>query len=180
MKSQILIIIALIVFGPSAVNAQKVKVTSDPGANFSNYKTYAWDQGMMANPHIKQHIVAAVDKAMTAKGLQKVDADPDLIVSALASTESDLTVTNPSWAPVLNSIQTGIPASSQPWPVTKGTLVINISDAKTKNGLWRGTATQTLEHGPTGDLSRDAKTVAKPINKAVEKMFKKFPPQQKQ
>lgn len=172
-----LIVIALIVFAPLLVKAQKVKVESDPGADFSRYKTYAWDQGMMANPVIRQHIVAAVDRAMAAKGLQKVETDPDLFVSALASTESDLTVTNPSWAPVLNSIQTGIPASSQAWPVTKGTLMISISNAKTGNGLWRGTATQTLEHGPTGDLARDAKTVEKPINKAIEKMFKKFPPQ---
>ena len=126
-----------------------------------------------------EHIVAAVDNAMTARGLRKVDTEPDLIVSALASTESDLTVTNPSWALVLNSIATGIPSSSQAWPVTKGTLLISISDAKTKNGVWRGTATQTLEHGPTGDRVRDAKTVEKPINKAVQKMFKKFPPQPK-
>jgi hypothetical protein len=100
-------------------------------------------------------------------------------VSALASTESDLTVTNPSWAPALNSIATGIPASAQAWPVTKGTLMIDISDARTKNGVWRGTATKTLEQGPTGDRVRDAKAVEKPINQAVQKMFKKFPPQSK-
>ena len=177
---KILIVIALIALGPFTVEAQKVTVTSDPDANFSKYKTYAWDQGMMPNPLIRQRIIASVDNAMAAKGLRKVEADPDLIVSALASSESDLTVTNPSWAPVLNSIATGIPSSPQAWPVTKGTLMINISDAKTKNALWRGTATQTLEHGPTGDHVRDARTVEKPITKAVEKMFKKFPPQSKQ
>jgi hypothetical protein len=63
--------------------------------------------------------------------------------------------------------------------VTEGTLVINISDATTKNGVWRGTATHTLENGPTGDRVRDAKTVEKPINKAVQKMFKQFPPSSK-
>lgn len=177
MTMKILIVIVLIAFGPFAVQAQKVKVTSDPGADFSRYKTYAWDQGIMANPLIGQFIITAVDNAMAAKGLRKVESDPDLIVSALASSESDLTVTNPSWAPVLNTIATGIPASGQAWPVTKGTLMVNISDAKTKNGLWRGSATQTLENGPTGDRVRDAKTVEKPINKAVQKMFKKFPPQ---
>jgi len=175
-----LIVIALIALAPVAVRAQKVKVISDPGTDFSRYKTYAWDQGMLGNPIISHHIVTAVDNAMTAKGLRKVDTEPDLIVSSLASTESDLTVTNPSWAPALNSIATGIPSSSQAWPVTKGTLLISISDAKTKNGVWRGTATHTLDHGPTGDRVRDAKTVEKPINKAVQKMFKKFPPQSKQ
>ena len=176
---KILITIALIALGSIAVNGQKVKVTSDPNADFSRYKTYSWDQGMLSNPIIKQHIVAAVDSAMAAKGLQKVETEPDLTVSALASTESDLTVTNPSWSPSLNSIATGIPASSQAWPVTKGTLVVDLSDAKTKSAIWRGTATDTLEHGPTGDRLRDAKTVEKPIRKAVEKMFKKFPPQSK-
>ena len=102
-----LIVIALIALAPVAVRAQKVNVISDPAADFSRYKTYTWDQGMHANPIVRQHIVAAVDNAMTARGLRKVDTESDLIVSALASTESDLTVTNPSWAPVLNSIATG-------------------------------------------------------------------------
>ena len=175
-----LIIIALIAFSSFTVTAQKVKVTSDPGADFSKYKTYAWDQGMLSNPLIRQHIIVTVDNLMTAKGLQKVEAEPDLIMSALVATESDLTVTNPSWAPSLNSIATGIPSISQAWAVTKGTLIINISDAKNKNAIWRGTATHTLENGPTGDRVRDAKAVEKPIRKAVEKMFKKFPPQSKQ
>ena len=174
-----LIVIALLAFSALTVNAQKVKVSSDPACDFSKYKTYAWDQGTLANPLIKQYIVAAVDKEMTAKGLRKIETDPDLILTTLTATGSDLTVTNPSWAPSLNSIATGIPSSSQAWTVTQGTLLIDISDAKTKNGVWRGVATQTLENGPTGNSLRDAQAVEKPINKAVQKMFKKFPPKSK-
>ncbi len=177
MKS--LIVIALLVFSALTANAQKVKVSSDPACDFSKYKTYTWDQGTLANPIIKQYIVAAVDKELTAKGLRKVETDPDMILTTLTATESDLTMTNPSWAPALNSIATGIPASSQSWAVTKGTLMIDISDAKTKNGIWRGIASHTLEDGPSGNSVKDAKTVEKPINKAVQKMFKKFPPQSK-
>jgi hypothetical protein len=174
-----LIVITLLVFGALTVNAQKVKVSSDPACDFSKFKTYTWDKGTLANPLIKQYIVAAVDREMATKGLQKVENDPDLMITTLTATESDLTVTNPSWAPALNSIATGIPASSQAWAVTKGTLVIDISDARTKNGVWRGTASHTLENGPSGNNARDAKAVEKPINKAVQKMFKKFPPQSK-
>lgn len=176
---KILITLALIAVSTGTLNAQKVKVQSNPGADFSRYKTYAWDQGAMPNPIIRQHIITAVDRAMSARGLQKVEGTSDLVVVALVSTESDLTITSPSWAPALNSIATGIPVSAQAWPVTKGTLVIDISDATTKNGVWRGTATQTLENGPTGDRVRDARTVEKPINKAVQKMFKQFPPSSK-
>ena len=171
-----LIVIALLAF---TVNAQKVKVYSNPASDFSKYKTYAWDKGTLANPLIKQFIVTAVDREMTAKGLQKVEKEPDLIVTTLTATMSDLTMTNPSWLPQLNSIATGIPSSSQAWAVTKGTLVIDISDARTKDGVWRGTASHTLENGPTGNRVHDAKQVEKPINKAVQKMFKKFPSQAK-
>ncbi len=172
---KIVIVIALVALGSIAVNAQKVKVTSNAKADFASYKTYAWDQGILPNPIIRQHIIDAVDSAMAAKGFQKAETEPDLLVSALASTESDLTVTNPSSAVSMSSINTGIPSSSQPWAVTKGTLMIILSDRKTKNAIWTATASQTLEHGPTGDRVRDAKNVEKPIRKAVEKMFKKFP-----
>jgi hypothetical protein len=171
-----LILIALLAV---TVNAQKVKVSSDPAIDFSKYKTYAWDQGTLANPLIKQFIVTAVDRELSAKGLQKVDSNSELILTTLTATNSDLTMTNPSWAPQLNSIATGIPSSSQAWAVTKGTLVIDMSDARTKNGVWRGIASHTLENGPTGNPVKDAKQVEKPINKAVQKMFKKFPPHSK-
>jgi hypothetical protein len=171
-----LILIALLAV---TVNAQKVKVSSDPAIDFAKYKTYAWDQGTLANPLIKQFIVTAVDRELSAKGLQKVDSNSDLILTTLTATNSDLTMTNPSWAPQLNSIATGIPSSSQAWAVTKGTLVIDMSDARTKNGVWRGIASHTLENGPTGNPVKDAKQVEKPINKAVQKMFKKFPPHSK-
>jgi len=170
---KVLIVIALLAF---TVNAQKVKVSSDPSVDFSKFKTYAWDQGTLANPLIKQFIVTAVDREMMAKGLQKVESNPDLVVTTLTATMSDLTMTNPSWAPQLNSIATGIPSSSQTWTVTKGTLLIDLSDARTKSGVWRGVASHTLENGPTGNPVHDAKQVEKPINKAVQKMFKKFPP----
>jgi len=62
-----------------------------------------------------------------------------------------------------------------PAVINGGTLVVNMSDTKTKNEVWRGTASDTMKHGPTGDKIKDAKTAEKPIKKAVEKMFKQFP-----
>jgi len=173
---KILILIALLAV---TVNAQKIKVSSDPAVDFSKFKTYAWDKGTLANPLIKQFIVTAVDRELMARGLQKVESNSDLILTTLTATNSDLTMTNPSWAPQLNSIATGIPSSSQAWAVTKGTLMVDMSDAKTKNEVWRGIATHTLEQGPTGNPVHDAKQVEKPINKAVQKMFKNFPPHSK-
>jgi len=168
--------VLLVLMGALTANAQKVKVGAHPGADLTKYKTYSWSKGSAgANPVVQQIIVTAVDQQMAAKGLQKVEADPDLLLSAFVWTESELYVTNESWAPVFNSLSTGVVAGPQSWPVTKGTLVVEISNAKNNDGLWRGTATDTMKHGPSGDKIKDAKTAEKPIKKAVEKMFKKYP-----
>ena len=166
----------LILAGAFSVHAQKVKVGADPAVDVSRYKTYAWSTGTTGtNAIINQQIVAAVDSQLAAKGLQKVETDPELTISALVWTESDMHMMNPSWHPSLNPISTGVYVGAQSWPVTKGTLLVNISDSKTKNEVWRGTATDTLKQGPSGNKVEDAKSVEKPIRKAVEKMFKQFP-----
>jgi hypothetical protein len=166
----------LILLAALSVNAQKVSVGADPGVDLTRYKTYAWTkQPPSTNPIINQIVISSVDTELAAKGLKKVETDPELTVVVFGSTESDVHVTNPSWAPSLNSIATGVVVGSQGWIVTKGTLVVDISDTKTNNNVWRGTATETLDRGPTGDKASDAKNVEKPIRKAVKKMFKQFP-----
>jgi hypothetical protein len=55
-------------------------------------------------------------------------------------------------------------------------MVVDLLDAQTKSSVWRGTAMDTLSHNPTGNIAKDAKNAQKHIQKAVEKMFKKFPP----
>ena len=170
------LILLLIIAGAASIAAQKVRVGADPAVDLSRYKTYAWSQGMAGpNALVNAQIVAAVDRELAAKGFQKVETEPELTLAAWVWTESDMHVSNPSWAPVLNSISTGMAVGAQSWAVTKGTLVIDISDSKTKNGVWRGTATDTLNHNPSGNKATDAKNAQKPIKKAVEKMFKKFP-----
>ena len=169
-----LFFILILVFAAAPANAQKVRVGADPSIDLSKYKTYAWSKGLaIQNPIVFQFAADAVEHAMTAKGLTKVEADPEITVVIFAMTESDMHVTTPS--PGFNSMQNGIVLGSQKWPITKGTLVVDLFDAQSKNSVWRATATHTLEHGPTGNAAKDAKIVEKPIRKAVEKMFKQFP-----
>ena len=168
--------ILILVVASAPANAQKVAVGSDPSIDLSRYKTYGWSKGLAGpNPLIHQLVVDAVDRAMTAKGLTRVEVEPEITVVIFTATQSDMHITYPSWSPTFNSIQNGIVVGSQGWPVTKGTLVVDLSDTKTTNNVWRGTATETLKHGPTGNVAKDAKSVEKPIRKAVEKMFKQFP-----
>jgi hypothetical protein len=159
-----------------SASAQKVSVGADPSVDVGKYKTYAWAKGATStNPIVHQIVVSAIDAELAAKGLTKVETNPELTIVAFGSQQTDAQVSNPSWAPALNSISTGVAVGSQSWLVTRGTLVVDISDAKTNNNVWRGTATDTLSDGPTGDKVKDAKTVEKPIKKAVKKMFKQYP-----
>lgn len=170
-----IIAVLLILLGAISVSAQKVSVGADPGMDLTKYKTYAWENVASANPIANEIVRSSVDSELAAKGLKKVDTDPELTVVVFGSTNSDVHVSNPSWSPSLNSIATGVAVGSQSWLVTKGTLVVDLIDRKTKDSVWRGTATHTLDRGPTGDKAKDAKTVAKPIRNAVKKMFKQFP-----
>ena len=77
-------IFALVVLGllvSSAAVAQKTNIDWDRQANFSQYHTYMWQK----SPHPAkgfwdQRIMDAVDKQLQAKGLTKVDSNPDLWV----------------------------------------------------------------------------------------------------
>lgn len=175
MRSLLTVFVVLI--GALSVSAQKVKVGSDSSFDLSKCKTYAWAKPLPpGNPYVQQSVVAAIDQAMTAKGLTKVENDADLMVAYFSANQSDLYTASPGNSHNAgSSLSTGMAVGNQSWPVTQGTLVVDIEDGKTKNSVWRGTATQTLDHAPTGNPMKDAKNVEKPIKKAVEKMFKQFP-----
>jgi hypothetical protein len=89
----ILGLLAVILIASSSVaRAQKVTVDYDKTVNFSNYNTYAWSEGAARNPIVKQMILDAIDSELTAKGLRKVDGNPDLQITFLAATDYSLQV----------------------------------------------------------------------------------------
>jgi Domain of unknown function (DUF4136) len=167
----------ILIAAAASASAQKVKVGADPGADFSRYKTYAWSGGMVAaNPLINQLILQTVDEALTAKGLKRVSEDPDVTLAAFAALNSNLHISYPTWGrSATSATATGMSIGEQSVAVSKGSLVIDIADARTKATIWRGSATQTLSEAPTGISAKDAKNVEKHIRKSVDKMFKQFP-----
>lgn len=172
-----LIILLVILLGAGSAPAQKVKVSADPRVDLSKYKTYSWDKPMPpGNPIVRQTIIEAVAQEMATKGLVEVQSQPDILVVFFVASDTDIQIGYPSWSNSMGSAgSSGIASGSQGWTVTKGSLFLDIVDATTRVSVWRGTATHTLEHGPTGDLAKDAKSVAGPIRKSVQKMFKQFP-----
>src|SRR6267142_4655881 len=171
-----LIVFPIILLCAVMASAQKVKVAADPGVDISKYKTYAWDKGMpAANPMISQIIIDAIDRAMAAKGLTRVTFDADIMVVARTSFNSDLFVSSPGhWNP-LGNLTSGSADVGQSSLVSKASLMVDIADARTRNSVWQGAASATVQNNISGDPAKNARNSAKNIDKAVEKMFKQFP-----
>lgn len=151
-----------------ATNAFGQKVTTDqaPNVNWSQYHTYSWGEGTPAqDPIMSQRIVAGIDAQLAAKGFKKVDSDPDLLVMYHAATDQQKSL---NWSNMGGWGRFGGMGSAQVDTVITGQLKVDIADFKAKQFLWRGTGTDTLSNDPQKN--------AKKIDKALTKMFQKFPP----
>jgi hypothetical protein len=147
--------------------AQDISYDYDKSVNFSALKTYAWaPDGNIQDELTHKRIVQAIDAQLAAKGLHRAEAGatPDVIVVYRAGVRQELEV-NGYGAYRLNRWN-----SARVEQVPVGALMVEMLDAKTKNILWRGIATRDL------DVNASPEKREKNINKAAEKLFKKYPP----
>src|SRR5258706_6833220 len=78
----------MVIMTAAAAQAQKVNVDSDPAAPFGTYRTYGWVDGTPApNPLNEQRLHASVDARLAGKGLMKVSANPDVVVTTHVTTK---------------------------------------------------------------------------------------------
>jgi len=155
-------------------SAQQVKTDYDRGANFGQYKTYSWEQVKTKDALDVDRIKAAVNAALAAKGWTQVDSGGEVCIMAVEITQNQQT---------LNTFYDGFgggwgwrrfggggfgQATTTTETYKVGTVVVDLFDHKTKQLVWRGSATDTLSNNSDKNI--------KNLNKGVEKMFKKFPP----
>ena len=157
-----------------AAFAQQVKTDFDHQANFSQYKTYSWQEIKPANSLWDTRIKNAVDAQLAAKGWTQVDSGGDVAVVAVKTSKTQRTLQTFydgfgggwGWRRFGGGGFGDSTTTEQDYKV--GTLVVDLYDAKTKQLIWRGSAQDTL--------SDKADKNEKNLNKGVAKMFKKFPP----
>jgi len=170
MKIRITLCAAFICLLAAIATAQTVYVDYNHNTDFTKFKTYAWGQG--ANPNaINDSILAqsaqqAIDSQLAAKGLQKVEESqhPDLIVVTGGGMKQETSYN--AWGTGGWRWGGGM-ATVTPETTNVGTLVVDIYDANGKQMIWRGVS--------QGTLSNKGEKNEKEMNKAVEKMFKKYP-----
>ena len=176
----------LLLFVFTAVSAQDIRYNSLPGTDFSKYKTYKWvrvPDAQYPNQILDTQIMQAIDSQLALKGLSKTEDNPDLYVTYQAAVSQEK-----QW----NSFSTGgdnwgygrwggwggyggfgggmSTTTTTSSTINIGTLNVDLYDVAQKNQVWRGAATKTLGSG------KDPKKVEKNLNKAMAKLFKKYPP----
>jgi len=155
-----------------AAFAQHVKTDFDHQANFSQYKTYSWQESKPANSLWDARSKNAVDAQLAAKGWTQVDNGGDVAIVAIKTTQTQRT---------LQTFYDGMgggwrwrgmggfgQSTTTEQDYKEGTLVVDLYDAKTKQLIWRGSAQDTLSDKATKN--------EKNLDKGVAKMFKAFPP----
>ena len=157
----------------SGAVAQDVKTNAMPGVDFSKFHTYKWVEIAGAshpNQIMDQEIKQSVDSQLAAKGLTKVTGDKaDLYVGYQVAVDQQK-----QW----NAYGMGGGwrfgggmASATQSTIDIGSLVVDMYDPSTKQLVWTGTATKTLD--PSSKQSKNEER----LNKATEKLLKNFPPQ---
>lgn len=160
MRLRLLVPIACVLLA-TITYAQKVTFDSNPSAPFASYKTYAWTQGTpVPESLMEQRIHEGVAAQLAAKGLTPTNATPDLFVATHAVTQDHPQL-------LVNGFGWGLGGVASVENYTVGTLVVDLYDAKTRQMVWRGVATDSVSSKPQKNAER--------INKAIEKMFAKYP-----
>jgi hypothetical protein len=171
--------IAVLVMTATAL-AQKTSYDYDKSANFAGFKTYAHKEGTnVGQPLIDERIVAAIDTQLAAKGLTKVEADPDVFVvyHIAFDKQKDISTFSTGYAGGYGPYGWGWgggmgSTTTQVRDILIGTLVIDVADAKQGKLAWRGMGVKEVKT-QTNPEKRD-----KSINDAVKKIFKNYPPKQ--
>src|SRR5215469_8669488 len=154
------------------LQSQDVRTNAMPGTDFSKYHTYKWVtiQGAShPNQIVDAEIKQSVDAQLAAKGLTKTDSDKvDLYVGYQTAVDQQKQWNGYGegggwrWG--------GGMATATSSTINVGTLVVDLYDPSTKQLVWSGTATKTID--PSSNQQKNEKN----LNKAMAKLFKNYPP----
>jgi hypothetical protein len=176
MKMRTLVVAAAMSLAGAAAFAQDVKVDFDKDADFAHLKTFSIKIGTAwGNPLGEKRVLAEIQQGLTEKGWTVADeGKADAIVILHGATEKQKS---------LNTFYSGGyggygwrgyggggmgTSTTTVSEYTVGTLVVDIFNAKNKQLVYRGIATDELSDKPEKN--------AKKLAKASDKLFKDFPP----
>ena len=162
----------------SSLLAQDVKTDYDHKASFAQYHTFSFAKVQTSDPFFESRIRDQVTRDLTSHGMQMVQSGGDLSIAAIGNTKNEQEY---------NTFYNGLGGAGFGWrgwggwgggwggnttttvnQIAVGTLVVDLYATDTHQLVFRGMA--------TSDLSNKAEKDTKKLDKAIDKMFDKFPP----
>jgi Domain of unknown function (DUF4136) len=172
----------LSLLSPISSFATDVRSDYDRAADFGRYKKYCWQKVETQNPLWIERIKTALNSALAAKGWSQVESGSacDVAVVAVEIKRNHDTVNT-----FYNNFGGGWggwgwrgfgaggfgEATTTTETYQTGTLIVDLFDAKTKNLVWRGSATDTLSDNSDKNIKK--------LDNSVHKLFEHFPAQSK-
>jgi hypothetical protein len=165
-----LMVLVLTLLTWSTLAAQDVRYNFMPGTDFSKYHTYKWvsiEGRSHPNQIVDAEIKQTVDSQLALRGLTKTDSGKaDLFIGYQIAIDQEkqwnaFEMGGPRWGGM------GTATSST---ISNGTLVVDICYPSTKQLLWTGNATKTLD--PSSNQEKNQKN----LNKATQTLLKNYPP----
>jgi hypothetical protein len=188
MNRLLLAVLVLLTLGVGRGVAQDVRYDFDKDKDFSKYKTYKWvsiKDADKTDDLTAKALMSSVDAELATKGLTKTDSDDaDLYLAYQTAIGSEKQFTSyntgwgygPGWGGGWYGYGGGMNSSTtygSTSTVYVGQLDLSVYDSHTKQLVWRGTASKTLD--PKAKPEKKQKN----IDKAVKKLLKNFPPKPK-
>ena len=162
-----------------------IRSNVDASVDFAGFRTFGFIQPLATDRAgyqslISQQLVTSAERELVARGLQRTDTKPDLLVNFSADLDQRLRVTQ---SPAIhsrnfNSHRRGFYST---WPMyqqteirqyTKGTLGIDVVDAARQQLVWEGFALGRV-------TQRTTDNIGPVLDAAVVDIFGRFPLQPK-
>jgi hypothetical protein len=153
------------------VMAQDVKTNFMPGTDFSKYHTYKWvniDNGAHPNQIVDAQIKQSVDEQLTSKGMTKTENDKaDMFIGYQIAVDKEK-----QWNAygMGGGVRWGGMANATSSTINVGTFVLDMYDPASKQLIWTGQATKTID--PSSNQEKNQKS----LDKAMAKLLKNYPP----
>lgn len=163
---------------PPLLAGSDIQIDFDREFDFSTIHSYAWKDDPRRslsedNPFLHERIVEIVDGRLYRSGIKKVEDDPDAYIAYRVAINSDMAIDAAEygyfypgtwyWSPVAWSWAT--PNMPTERTFTKGTLLIEVWTARTKQIVWRGSG----QGETTTNLDKMQKKILTLITKIADK-----------
>ena len=150
--------------------SQDVRHNSMPGVDFSKFHTYKWvdiEGGAHPNQIMDAEIKQSIDTQLASKGMTKTDSEKaDLYVGYQIAVDKEKQWN--AWG-TGRGFGGGMGSATQS-TINVGSLVLDMYDPTTKQLVWTGTASKTIE--PSSNQEKNQKN----LDKAMQKLLKSYPP----